>query len=76
MKKNPILSNIKVVEKTFSAQYHKHIGYGGGIRAKDLRDSSSFKAELQAKLKQNEKENQNVKSHPNIVEDKLKCSRI
>ena len=52
MKIEPALTNIEVVEKTFSTQYRRHVvGYGGGIRAKDLRDSSSSKAELHAKLK-------------------------
>ena len=51
MKIEPALTNIEVVEKTFSTQYRRHVvGYGGGIRAKDLRDSSSSKAELHAKL--------------------------
>ena len=51
MEIEPALTNIEVVEKTFSAQYRRHVvSYGGGIRAKDLRDSSS-KAKLQAKLK-------------------------
>ena len=73
MKIEPALTNIEVVEKTFSTQYRRHVvGYGGGIRAKDLRDSSSSKAELHAKLKQTEEENQNVRSRLNAVEAELK----
>ena len=47
VQEDPSLSCIEIVEKCCGPQTHCHVfGFGGGVKAKDLKDGTSSKAEL------------------------------
>lgn len=50
------------MEKCFGPQIRSHVfGFGGGVKAKDLKDGSSSKAELLSELHSIREENQSLK---------------
>ncbi|XP_055801956.1 uncharacterized protein LOC129871107 [Solanum dulcamara] len=58
----PSLPNIEIVEKCFGPQIRSHVfGFGGGVKAKDLKGSASSKAELLSELRSIKEENQSLK---------------
>ncbi|KAH0709060.1 hypothetical protein KY284_010487 [Solanum tuberosum] len=58
----PSLSSIEIVEKCFGPQSRSHVfGFGGGVKARDLKGGASSKPELLAELRSTQKENQSLK---------------
>jgi len=54
---NPSLSNVELMDKCFESNRRDHVvGYGGGIKARDLRSPIVTKGELIEKLTQSEQE--------------------
>ena len=54
---NPSLSNVELMDKCFESNRCDHVvGYGGGIKARDLRSPIVTKGELIEKLTQSEQE--------------------
>ncbi|KAH0721508.1 hypothetical protein KY284_006538 [Solanum tuberosum] len=52
VQEDPSLSSIEIVEKCCGPQTHSHVfGFGGGVKAKDLKGGTSSKAELLSALR-------------------------
>ncbi|KAH0727961.1 hypothetical protein KY285_000083 [Solanum tuberosum] len=69
----PSLSSIEIVEKCFGPQSHSHVfGIGGGVKARDLKGGTSSKAELLAKLRSTQKENQSLKDCMSNFQNEMK----
>nr|CAD1825964.1 unnamed protein product [Ananas comosus var. bracteatus] len=70
----PSLSNIELVEKCFGPQRHDHVVcYGGGLNSNAMRTNSS-KVELQAKLRESQRENQSLRNRMDEMENEVVCS--
>ncbi|XP_049363400.1 uncharacterized protein LOC125828134 isoform X1 [Solanum verrucosum] len=58
----PSLPSIEIVEQCFGPQIRSHVfGYGGGVKAKDLKGPATSKAELLSELRSIREENQSLK---------------
>ncbi|XP_033512941.1 uncharacterized protein [Nicotiana tomentosiformis] len=69
----PPLPSIKIVEKYFGPQSRSHVfGFGGGLKAKDLKGETSSKDELLAKLRSTQNENQSLKDRLSNFENEMK----
>ncbi|XP_059311735.1 uncharacterized protein LOC132063250 isoform X1 [Lycium ferocissimum] len=69
----PSLPSIEIVEKCFGPQSRSHVfGFGGGVKAKDLKGETSSKAELLAKLRSTQNENQSLKDRLSNFENEMK----
>ena len=67
---NPSLSNVELVDKCFPSTRRDHVvGYGGGIKARDLRSPAITKAELVEKLAQSEQERQALQDDNQVLHD-------
>ncbi|WVZ75780.1 hypothetical protein U9M48_023812 [Paspalum notatum var. saurae] len=61
---NPSLSNVQLMDKCFPSNRWDHVvGYGGGIKAKDIRTPSLSKSELIEKLTMSEAEKRELLQH-------------
>nr|CAD1838579.1 unnamed protein product [Ananas comosus var. bracteatus] len=68
----PSLSNIELVEKCFGPQRHDHVVcYGGGLKPNAMRTSGS-KVELQAKLRESQRENQSLRNRMDEMENEVR----
>nr|CAD1832989.1 unnamed protein product [Ananas comosus var. bracteatus] len=68
----PSLSNIELVEKCFGPQRHDHVVcYGGGLKPNAIRTSGS-KVELQAKLRESQRENQSLRNRMDEMENEVR----
>ncbi|XP_060213934.1 uncharacterized protein LOC132641072 isoform X3 [Lycium barbarum] len=57
----PSLSSIEIVEKCCGPQTRSHVfGFGGGVKAKDLKGGTSSKAELLSALRSTQEENKSL----------------
>ncbi|XP_027770875.1 uncharacterized protein LOC107009044 [Solanum pennellii] len=69
----PSLSSIEIVEKCFGPQSRTHVfGFGGGLKARDLKGGASSKAELLAELCSTQKENQSLKDCMSNFQNEMK----
>jgi len=69
----PSLSSIEIVEKCFGPQSRSHVfGFGGGVKARDLKGGTSSKAELLAELRSTQKENQSLKDCMSNFQNEMK----
>ncbi|KAH0692667.1 hypothetical protein KY285_019764 [Solanum tuberosum] len=69
----PSLSSIEIVEKCFGPQSCSHVfGFGGGVKARDLKGGTSSKAELLAELRSTQKENQSFKDCMSNFQNEMK----
>ncbi|XP_019243438.1 PREDICTED: uncharacterized protein LOC109223532 isoform X3 [Nicotiana attenuata] len=69
----PSLPSIEIVEKCFGPQTRSHIfGYGGGVKAKDLKGGASSKAELISELRSTREENKSLKDRVSTLESEMK----
>ncbi|KAH0652796.1 hypothetical protein KY289_030474 [Solanum tuberosum] len=67
------LSSIEIVEKCFGPQSRSHVfGFGGGVKARDLKGGTSSKAELLAELRSTQKENQSLKDCMSNFQNEMK----
>jgi len=67
---NPSLSNVELVDKCFPSTRRDHVvGYGGGIKARDLRSPAITKAELVEKLAQSEQERQALQDDNQVLHE-------
>ncbi|KAH0710852.1 hypothetical protein KY284_012279 [Solanum tuberosum] len=58
VQEDPSLSSIEIVEKCCGPQTRSHVfGFGGGVKAKDLKDGTSSKAELLCALRSTRDDN-------------------
>ena len=73
MQSEPSLPNIDIVEKYFGPQSDSHVfGFGGGVKAKDLKDGGSSKAELRSELRSSLDQNESLKDRLSTVENEVK----
>jgi len=69
----PSLSSIEIVEKCFGPQSRSHVfGFGGGVKAGDLKGGASSKPELLAELRSTQKENQSLKDCISNFQNEMK----
>ncbi|XP_049386394.1 uncharacterized protein LOC125850568 isoform X2 [Solanum stenotomum] len=69
----PSLSSIEIVEKCFGPQSRSHVfGFGGGVKARDLKGGASSKPELLAELRSTQKENQSLKDCISNFQNEMK----
>ncbi|XP_060181761.1 uncharacterized protein LOC132611347 isoform X2 [Lycium barbarum] len=69
----PSLLSIEIVEKCFGPQNHSHVfGFGGGVKAKDLKGGTSSKAELFFELRSTREENQSLEDQLSNFENEMK----
>ncbi|XP_016473793.2 uncharacterized protein LOC107795640 [Nicotiana tabacum] len=69
----PLLPNIEIVEKCFGPQSRSHVfGFGGGLKAKDLKGGTASKTELLAKIRSTEDENQSLKDRLSNLEIEMR----
>ncbi|OIT35562.1 hypothetical protein A4A49_64575 [Nicotiana attenuata] len=67
------LPNMEIVEKCFGPQSHSHVfGFGGGLKAKDLKGGTASKTELLAKIRSTEDENQSLKDRLSNLENEMR----
>ena len=65
---NPTLSNIEVMDKSYTSVRRKRVvGFGGGIKARDLRGPALSKAELVSKLQKSEEEKEVLAEKLDVV---------
>ncbi|CAN4075599.1 unnamed protein product [Withania somnifera] len=65
----PSLPSIEIVEKCFGPQIRSHVfGFGGGVKAKDLKGRPPSKAELLSELRSIREENRSLKGGTSKVE--------
>lgn len=65
---NPTLSNIEVMDKSYTSVRRKRVvGFGGGIKARDLRGPALSKAELVSKLEKSEEDKEVLAEKLNVV---------
>lgn len=63
MQSEPSLPSIEIVEQCFGPQTRSHVfGFGGGVKAKDLKGRLHSKTELLSELRSMREENQSLKS--------------
>jgi hypothetical protein len=68
----PLLSEMEVTAKCFGPQKRSYMfGYGGGMRPKDVRGNLSSKADLERKLREQRKENDEIKNRLTSLENEL-----
>jgi len=76
----PSLPSIEIVEKCCGPQTRSHVfGFGGGVKAKDMRGDTSSKAELLSELRSTQEknkflneENKSLNDRLSTIEDKMK----
>ncbi|XP_016512402.2 uncharacterized protein LOC107829466 [Nicotiana tabacum] len=69
----PSLPSIELVEKCFGPQIRSHVfGFGGGVKAKDLKGGTSSNAELRSELCSTREENQSLKDCLSTIENDVK----
>ncbi|XP_021317684.1 uncharacterized protein LOC8071836 [Sorghum bicolor] len=76
---NPTLSNVELMDKCFESNRRDHVvGYGGGIRARDIRSPTVTKAELIEKLTQSEQEKKELQEDNQTLheENRMITSRV
>nr|CAD1824780.1 unnamed protein product [Ananas comosus var. bracteatus] len=68
----PSLSNIELIEECFGPQCHNHIiCHGGGLKRNDMKTIGT-RVELQAELRETQKENDSLKSRMDEMEAEIK----
>ncbi|XP_059286547.1 uncharacterized protein LOC132039980 isoform X2 [Lycium ferocissimum] len=68
----PSLSSIEIVEKCCGPQTRSHVfGFGGGVKAKDLKGGTSSKAELLSALRSTQEENKSLNETNKSLNDRL-----
>ncbi|XP_059308563.1 uncharacterized protein LOC132059799 [Lycium ferocissimum] len=68
----PSLPSIEIVEKCFGPQIRSHVfGFGGGVKAKDLKGAPSSKAELLSELRSTREENQSLIDRLSALENEV-----
>ncbi|XP_060171175.1 uncharacterized protein LOC132602238 isoform X2 [Lycium barbarum] len=69
----PSLSSIEIVEKCCGPQTRSHVfGFGGGVKAKDLKGGTSSKAELLSVLRSTQEDNKSLNDLLSALEDEMK----
>jgi len=76
----PSLPTIEIVQKCCGPQTRSHVfGFGGGVKAKDMRGDTSSKAELLSELRSTQEknkflneENKSLNDRLSTIEDKMK----
>nr|XP_033510389.1 uncharacterized protein LOC104089922 [Nicotiana tomentosiformis] len=69
---NPSLLTIEIVEKCCGPQTRSHVfGFGGGVKVKDLKGDTSYKAELLSALRSTQEENKSLNEENKSLHDHL-----
>ncbi|OIT39957.1 hypothetical protein A4A49_55902 [Nicotiana attenuata] len=69
---DPSLPTIEIVEKCCGPQTRSHVfGFGGGVKAKDLKGGTSSKAELLSALRSTREENKSLNEENKSLHDRL-----
>ncbi|WMV31114.1 hypothetical protein MTR67_024499 [Solanum verrucosum] len=72
LKAEPSLPSIEIVEKCCGPQNRSHVfGFGGGVKAKDMRDGTSSKAELLSELRSTQEKNKSLNEENKSLLDRL-----
>jgi hypothetical protein len=67
---NPSLSNLELADKCFPSKRRDHVvGYGGGIKARDLRGPAVTKAKLIEKLAQSEQAREALQEDKQVLHE-------
>ncbi|XP_016457301.1 uncharacterized protein LOC107781165 isoform X1 [Nicotiana tabacum] len=69
---DPSLPSIEIVEKCCGPQTRSHVfGFGGGVKAKDLKGGTSSKAELLSALRSTREENKSLNEENKSLNERL-----
>ncbi|XP_075092843.1 uncharacterized protein LOC107777059 isoform X2 [Nicotiana tabacum] len=69
---DPSLPSIEIIEKCCGPQTRSHVfGFGGGVKAKDLKGGTSSKAELLFALRSTQKENKSLNEENKSLNERL-----
>ncbi|XP_019223750.1 PREDICTED: uncharacterized protein LOC109205489 [Nicotiana attenuata] len=69
---DPSLPSIEIVEKYCGPQTRSHVfGFGGGVKAKDLKGGTSSKAELLSELRSTREENKSLNEENKSLNERL-----
>ncbi|KAH0644642.1 hypothetical protein KY284_032526 [Solanum tuberosum] len=72
LKVEPSLPSIEIVEKCCGPQTHSHVfGFGGGVKAKDMRGGTFSKTELLSELCSTQEENKSLNEKNKSFNDRL-----
>ncbi|KAH0734936.1 hypothetical protein KY285_010643 [Solanum tuberosum] len=72
LKVEPSLPSIEIVEKCCGPQTRSHVfGFGGGVKAKDMRGGTSSKTELLSQLRSTQEENISLNEKNKSLNDRL-----
>uniref|UniRef100_M1E037 Transposon protein, CACTA, En/Spm sub-class n=1 Tax=Solanum tuberosum TaxID=4113 RepID=M1E037_SOLTU len=72
LKVEPSLPSIEIVEKCCEPQTRSHVfGFGGGVKAKDMRGGTSLKTELLSQLCSTQEENKSLNEKNKSLNDRL-----
>ncbi|KAH0715099.1 hypothetical protein KY284_008004 [Solanum tuberosum] len=72
LKAEPFLPSIEIVEKCCGPQNRSHVfDFGGGVKAKDMRDGTSSKVELLSELRSTQEENKSLHDRLSTLEDAM-----
>uniref|UniRef100_M1DT81 TNP2-like transposon protein n=1 Tax=Solanum tuberosum TaxID=4113 RepID=M1DT81_SOLTU len=72
LKAEPSLPRIEIVEKCCGPQNCSHVfGFGGGVKAKDMRDGTSSNAELLSELRSTQEKNKSLNEENKSLHDHL-----
>ncbi|KAH0709578.1 hypothetical protein KY284_011005 [Solanum tuberosum] len=72
LKAEPSLPRIEIVEKCCRPQNCSHVfGFGGGVKAKDMRDGTSSNAELLSELRSTQEKNKSLNEENKSLHDHL-----
>ncbi|OIT38135.1 hypothetical protein A4A49_59684, partial [Nicotiana attenuata] len=69
---DPSLPSIKIIEKYCGPQTRSHVfGFGGGVKAKDLKSGTSSNAELLSALRSTREENKSLNEENKSLQERL-----
>ncbi|KAH0758075.1 hypothetical protein KY290_021568 [Solanum tuberosum] len=72
LKAEPYLPSIEIVEKCCEPQTRSHVfGFGGGVKAKDMRGGTFSKTELLSELRSTQEENKSLNEKNKSLNDRL-----
>ncbi|KAH0709481.1 hypothetical protein KY284_010908 [Solanum tuberosum] len=72
LKAEPSLPSKDIVEKCCGPQTRSHVfGFGGGVKAKDMRGGTSSKAELLSELRSTQEKNKSLNEEKKSLNDRL-----
>ncbi|KAH0706327.1 hypothetical protein KY289_011403 [Solanum tuberosum] len=72
LKAEPSLPSKEIVEKCCGPQTRSHVfGFGGGVKAKDMRGGTSSKAELLSELRSTQEKNKSLNEENKSLNDRL-----